>query len=76
MFLLLTVPIFTEFSNSVIYNTLELGKEVVVYGGKYVFFPNAVIGGKNIMNKKTPTYFIHMQKGKHNDKIFRLKDSM
>ena len=40
------------------------------------FFPNAVIGRKNIINKKTPTYFIHIQKGKHNDKMFRLKDSM
>ena len=43
MFLLLTVPIFTEFSNSVIYNTLELGKEVVVYGGKYVSFQTLLL---------------------------------
>lgn len=39
------------------------------------FFPNAVIGGKNIMNKKTPR-ISYMPKGKHNDKMFRLKDSM
>lgn len=43
-----------EFSNSVIYNTLELGKELVLYGGKYVSFQMLCYRWKKNNEQKNP----------------------
>lgn len=68
-------PKLTEFSNSAICSTPETEKELVMYEGKYGSFQMLLeVGKKPIMNKKRKpqTYFKCMQKGKHNDKMFRL----